>query len=340
MKKIGLGLIGGGWISEFHLKAMQDLGNIAEVVAVADVDKNKAEKLSKKYRIKKSFSDYKKLLDLKEVRGVIVCVPTFAHREVSIAAAERGKHILCEKPFAPTVRDCDRMIKAANKNKVLLMPGHNRIFFPPHLRVKEIIAKGEIGKPIIYQGNFIMAGPGGSLDFLRQDWRSDREKGGGPIMESAVHQIYTAIDFMGDIKSVTAQLVFYKEVEIEKGGTITLKFTNGSIGVLTIYWGVDYWDDDEKIIGTKGVIEVRGVEWQALCQPPLGIYDYKTESWNLPSVDWNWGKSFVNLIFHFVECINGKNEPIVTAGDGRNTICVVEAIYQSAKEKREVKIIS
>jgi len=342
MGKIGLGLIGAGWISEFHLKAVQELHDRAKVVAIADIERNKAENLRKKYDLKRAFSDYRKLLDLEEIEGVIVCLPTFLHREVSIAAAERGKHILCEKPLAPTVRDCDKMIEAAERYRILLMPGHNRIFFPPHIKVKEIIDRGKIGKPIIYQGSFIGPGPfNGSLDLLKKNWRGDKKKsGGGAIIESGVHQIYTVMHFMGDIRSVTSQLTFYEELGIERGGTVTLTFTNGAIGVLTIYWGTTYHNDGETVIGTEGSIEIKGVEKQILRQAPLAIYDYTSKSWNFPSVDWNWQKSFTGLISHFIDCIQGKCEPIITSEDGRKAIQVVEAIYQSASEQRHVEIAS
>jgi predicted dehydrogenase len=146
--------------------------------------------------------------------------------------------------------------------------------------------------------------------------------------------------FMGKIIKVCAQIKeFYpSECNIEDTAVVIFEFANGSLGVFTSYWGAGFVDDGEQIIGTKGAIIVNGVENQCPRTSPLGIYTKEDKSWQFPEVEWNWSKSFINLIEHFVTCLQEDKKSIITPEDGRSAIAVVEAIYRSAKEKKIVRV--
>jgi len=349
-RKLKIGLIGAGWITPYHIKGYQALSEKVEIVAVADSDRKRVRKLSKEAGIKHIFTDYRDLLKLKQIDVVDICLPTHLHAEVAIAACEKGKHVLCEKPFAATVEDCDKMIKAAKKVGVLLMPVHNCIFFPPILKAYRALKKGEIGRPLIYRASHIFGYPGGNINYLQNNYRGKKDSGGGAIIEAGVHSIYIAERFMGGIAKVSANLTRFPSgnFDIENGGVVLLEFKSGAVGTITIYWGAGYGDDRKEIIGTKGAIIINGIEYQSLRQPPLGIYrDPKalghhtrdeSQSWEFPYVDFDWNQSFVNIIAHFIECIQKGEKPIVKAEDGRNAIKVVQAIYQSAKEDKSIKM--
>ena len=350
MKKIRVGIIGAGWIVPYHIKGYQALGDKVEILAVADVSGEKARQLSKEADIKNTFTDYHDLLKLKQIDVVDICLPTHLHAEVVIAACEKGKHVLCEKPFAATVEDCDKMIEAAKRANVLLMPVHNCIFFPPILKAYKVLKQGEIGKPLIYRASHICGYPGGSIGYLKKNYRGEKAKGGGAIIEGGVHSIYIAERFMGRISEVSAKLTRFSSdnFDIENGGVVLLRFRSGAVGTITIYWGAGYGDDGKEMIGTKGAIIINGIEGQILRQPPLGIYrDPKalghhvrdeSQSWEFPYVDFDWNQSFTNIIAHFIDCIQDKKKPIVTAEDGRSAIKVVQAIYQSAKQGKCIKV--
>ena len=289
MKKVGVGLIGVGWISPWHIRGYKELSDKVELVAVADIDEDKAKKVAEEIGAKYAVSSYKKLFQLDEVSAVDVSVPTAFHAEISIAALNSGKHVLCEKPFARNVRECEEMISAAEKNNVLLMPGHNRVFFPPHLLASEIIKEGKIGEPKIFQGNFLNGTP--IAKAFKENWRSRKEMGGGVVREAGVHQIYMAERFIGKVKSVSAYIVQLKESEVETGAIAILEFENGGLGTIALSWGAGFYDDGERIVGTQGAIVVNGVEGQALRQPPLSIYTNKDRRWEFPNVAFDWDRS-------------------------------------------------
>jgi predicted dehydrogenase len=122
MKKTQVGLIGTGWITPYHLKGYKALEDRVEIKAVADINRQKAKVIADELKVKFIFSDYKKLLKMEEINAVDISLPTHLHAEAVVAAAEEGKHILCEKPFATNVKECNEMLEAAKRNKVWSFP--------------------------------------------------------------------------------------------------------------------------------------------------------------------------------------------------------------------------
>ncbi|MDD5483563.1 MAG: Gfo/Idh/MocA family oxidoreductase [Kiritimatiellae bacterium] len=349
--KIKVGLIGAGWISSCHVKGYRALGDRVEILAIADANQERAEKLRAATGAKHVFGNCRDLLELAEIDAVDIMLPTFLHAEAAISACRKGKHVLCEKPFASTGRECAQMAAAARKAKVLLMPFHNLVFFPSILKAYDVLQKGEIGRPVIYRAKHIFGYPGGSMKFLENNYRGDRRKsGGGAIMEGGAHSIYLAERLMGRIARVSAKLTRFPsgKFEIENGGVVLFEFANGAVGTMTVYWGAGYGDDGKEIIGTKGALIVNGMEYQSLRKPPLGIYrDPKalghhtsdaSQSWEFPYIDFDWEKSFVNTIVHFIDCIQNHKKAIINAEDGKSVIKVVEAIYLSARQGKCVRV--
>lgn len=349
-KKLKIGLIGAGWIVDEHIKAYLELSDKVEIYAIADINKNNLQKVLKNTHIKRVYANYSDLLKLKEIDAVDIMLPTFLHAEAVIAACKSGKHVLCEKPFALNIEQCDKMIAAAQNAQVLLMPMHNCIFYPPLLKAYDVLTNGDIGLPLIYRSSHVFGYPGGNINFLSTNYRGEKSKGGGAILEGGVHSIYIAERFMGRISKVTGILSQFpeKKINIENGGIIALEFKNGGMGVLSIYWGAGYGDDSKEIIGTNGAIILKGIEWQALAQPSLSIYrDPKglghhtrdeSQKWEIPYVSSDWSQSFLNTINHFVECIVKNKKMIITAEDGKSSIRTVNAIYKAASEKKNIEI--
>jgi len=337
MKKIGVGIIGAGWISNWHIKGYKSLQDKVELLAIADTNKERAKEVAKKNGIKYVFTNYKELLKLEEIEAINITTPTFLHKEMVIDAAKAGKNILCEKPFALNIEESEEMVKVARENKIFLMPGHNRLFFPPHRKVKEMIDKGKIGEPKIFQGNFIN-GSYASSNFLQSNWRSKKERGRGAVLESAVHEIYVIEKLMGRIKSVMAYIAYRKGLEVDTENLILLEIEKRRLANITLSLEAPFIDDMEIIIGEKGVILISGVEWPRFHHPYLGLYSKEKKSWEFLEVDFNWDQSFINMISHFIACIKGEEKPLVTAYDGRDTIAIVEAVYRSEKEGKRVKV--
>jgi predicted dehydrogenase len=139
---IGTGIVGGAWHAHVYSHLPQ-----SRLVAVCDLNEERAAEVAQKYGAQDVYTDYRELLQNPEIQAVSIATPDFAHREIAVAAAEAGKHILVEKPLATTVEDAEAIVAAAKKAGVKLMVDfHNRVS-PPLATAKQSIEKGDIGQP-------------------------------------------------------------------------------------------------------------------------------------------------------------------------------------------------
>jgi len=230
MEDFGIGLVGaGGMGKSLVLEANQIEG--VKVVFVSDLDEDRARSLAEEVNASYTL-DYHRLLCDDRIHAVFVASPPFLHATISIDAMNSGKHVFCEKPMATTLKDCDAMIKTAEQNQVNLGVGLVCRFHATHSKVREIVVSEQLGKPISMHVHRI-GGPwqGGSY---HTDWRMQREKCGGFLMEVNAHEI----DFMrwtcGEIKKVYAAGGTYIQHEADYADLVvaSLNFENGAVGLL------------------------------------------------------------------------------------------------------------
>jgi predicted dehydrogenase len=348
-KKIGIGMVGTGNISDLH--SVGYLKNErARIVAVADVRESVAEEKRKNFGASRSYIGYNELLRDDSIDAVDICVPNFLHSKVAIAAAEAGKHVLVEKPMAITVKECDEMISAAKRNGVKLMVGHNQIFYPPHQETRRLIHE-EIGRPILLLTRL--------HNGFRQNrgWRADPSAvGGGFFMEACVHRLYLARYLMGEPKRISSHMTkIFPDTVAEDIVQVAIDFENGIQGSLVANQGgpIPLWDDRTEVIGSEGLIIVNGFEEQAIAGPPLMFY--KNGRWTHyvkaghPATVGNWPlgnleieadfpRTYAHVTSHFVDCIFEDKEPIVTGEDGKRTMEITQACYDSAKTEKPISL--
>ncbi|HID05964.1 MAG TPA: Gfo/Idh/MocA family oxidoreductase, partial [Armatimonadetes bacterium] len=138
MPKMGFGIIGAGVWGETHAMTYSAHPD-AELVMVCDLDAERARTIAENYNAREWTTDYENLLARDDIQAVSIVTPDFAHREIAVAAAQAGKHILVEKPLATTIEDCEAIINAAKQANVKLMVDFHNRFNPPHIRVKEAL---------------------------------------------------------------------------------------------------------------------------------------------------------------------------------------------------------
>ena len=348
-KKIGIGMIGTGSISDHHATGYMK-NEKCRIVAVADLRESVAEEKRQKFGAQRSYSDYRDLLRDEDVDAVDICLPNFLHAPAAIAAAETGKHVLVEKPMAITVKECDEMISAAKKHGVKLTVGHNQVFYPPHQEAKRLIGS-ELGRPILLLTRL--------HNGFRQNmgWRSDiKSVGGGFFMEACVHRLYLSRYLMGEPTRILCKMTkIYPDTVAEDIAQVSIDFEGGIQGSLIANQGGPFplWDDRTEVIGEEGLIIVNGFEEQVIAGPPLMFY--KNGRWThyvkfghpATSGDWPLGnleieadffKTYSKVTGSFVDCIVEDKDPVVSGEDGRKAIQMVQACYQSAKLERPVSL--
>lgn len=160
MSKIKIAVFGCGAIAQRRHIPEYAENELAELVAFADPILERAQAMADQYG-GKAYASYEELLASEDVDAVSVCTPNHLHASMAIFAANAGKHVLVEKPMAATAEEGEQMIEAARRNGVFLMVGHNQRLMPPHVKAKEILDSGELGRVLTFRTSFGHPGPEG-----------------------------------------------------------------------------------------------------------------------------------------------------------------------------------
>jgi predicted dehydrogenase len=256
MKKLKYGLIGCGDIAQKRVApAIGELEN-CELVAVNRARYELAEEFAQRFGAQRWHRTWRELISDSEVEAVYVATPHNQHMEQTIACAEAGKHVLCEKPMALNARDCRAMIDACKSNKVKLGIAYYRHFYPSVIRVKELIDSGELGKVSMVQINaFEWSGPGANES---RPWAYGKsESGGGPMMDFGCHRMEVLMHLLGPVKKTIGLIdnVVYDR-EVEDNSVALFHFKSGTFGVLCVSHSISESCDTLDIYGSKGSVHV------------------------------------------------------------------------------------
>jgi predicted dehydrogenase len=253
-RRVGWGLIGCGDIARKRVApALRDLEN-CELVSVSRADAARAESFAAEFGARRWHADWRELLSDPEVEAVYVATPVHLHAEQAVAAAEAGKHVLCEKPMALTAAECARMNAAAGASGVRLGVAYYRRFYPAVARVGEILRSGEIGAPVFAQMNaFERFEPG--PEHPRRWLLDKRQSGGGPMFDFGCHRIEVLLSLFGApvrVKGMTGNLLF--EREVEDTAAALLDFEHGPQAALVVTHAAREPRDTLEVFGSEGSV--------------------------------------------------------------------------------------
>ena len=337
--QVRVGVIGAGAVADItHLPAYYEMPE-AKLIAVCDVNEERAKLMAKKYDAEAWYTDYIKLLEREDIDAVSICTPNYLHCDQTVAAAKHGKHVLVEKPMATTLEECDKMIKACEKANVKLMIGANPRFEPQNQKIKEILDRGFIGRILQIKYH---AAYGGPLVFWPavSDWFFNKSKvGGGCLQDFGTHIIDLFRWFAGDVSSVFAiGGTLQKNIEAEDNAILLLTFKRGGIGEIDISWTHKGWEMSAEIIGSEGAIFVREPHSPiSICTDKVGLNMPKAMI--QPQFPLDVAQMMVSQqskIKHFVMSIIENRKPLVEGRDGRAALEVVLAAYESMKSGKKV----
>ncbi|MFP3904161.1 MAG: Gfo/Idh/MocA family protein, partial [Armatimonadota bacterium] len=205
MDTLGYGVIGCGRVSSRHMDAAETVAGL-ELVAIADANVSKVQSVAEERSSNPTpYADYRELLADDAVDVVVIAVPTHLHAEVTVAAAEAGKHIYCEKAMAPTLQECRQMISATDEAGVKLMIGQSTRYRRPFMQARRLIERGEIGDVVAVDASF--SGTATTKDDVPEDfWRFKKgAQGHGYVVNFGCHYIDTSRFLCGqDPAAITA----------------------------------------------------------------------------------------------------------------------------------------
>ncbi|MBA4138290.1 MAG: gfo/Idh/MocA family oxidoreductase [Opitutus sp.] len=326
--------------------AVIGLGHIAQVAvlpgfaqaknsvlaALVSGDQTKLEKLQREHDVAAIY-DYDHLDDCfasPDLDAVFIALPNDMHFDCCLRAVAAGKHVLCEKPLALSVRDAEEMLEAARSNGVKLMTAYRLHFEPANLSAIELVRSGKIGEPRYFSSTFSyqLTDPNN----IRTKW----ERGGGPVFDIGTYCINAARYLFGDEpEEVTAMLANSGDPrfrEVEESACAILRFPRGRLATFTVSFGSAEAARYE-LVGTKGSIVLDpAFEYSEGLRQTVKIGERESEK-VFPKTD-----QFAGEIEAFSECILNDTEPEASAREAIGDLRVIEAIFESAETGRTISL--
>ncbi len=333
MKILNVALIGCGLISEEHIRAYAKHADRARIVVCCDIDPDRAaERAALVGEGTRATTQFQVILDDPEIDAVEICTPHHLHTDAVIAAARAGKHILCQKPLAKTLTECDAMIEAAAQANVTLFYGETNLTTLAADEAERLIEEGRIGKLVGVQATFAYWQGG---KYLTTAWRYDpRIAGGGQLLDSGIHSLALMRRIAGPIASVACMTTrFREELGGEDTSSLSLRFEGGHLGTLFSSQAVGIWVPQPNFIayGTEGALTMGG-SFGALA---LHRHDLPDRREVILEHRWN---DFETMIGRYLDTVlEGASNP-ATGKMGREMLQVVLAAYESARLGREVRV--
>jgi predicted dehydrogenase len=342
MDRVRIGMIGTGFIGNIHAMSVQHHTHGGELVAVASKTPGNAAKFAQARGIPDAYDDYRRLLERKDIDAVIIGIPNYLHEEAVVAAAQAGKHILIEKPFARTLEEGQRMLDAVERAGVKMVYGEMLCFSPKYTRAKRLVDEGALGRVFLIRQSEQHDGP-------HMPWFWDVNlSGGGVLLDMGCHSIEFARWILGKpaVRSVLATMGTFVHTERTQGedhSVCIVHFEGGSMAVLENSWARTGGIDDRcEIYGSQGNTRADLIQGNALITHSKVGYGYAvekadtTQGWTFTGFDEEWNYGFPQEVQHFIHVVMGREQPIETGADGMEVLKIIYAAYQSAGEGREI----
>lgn len=333
MEKVKVGIVGVGWIAQVvHLPILRKLPE-AEIVAVCDRDKSRAQLVAEKFGIKRSYGDVEMMLANENIEAVIVCTSTDAHKDVAIPLLESGKDVLVEKPIARTLAEAMAMTEAAKTSKGKLMVGMNHRFRPDTMIMKSFIEGKELGKIAYAKSGWLRRREHHS------SWSTKKSKaGGGVVLDLGIVMFDLAFWMLGypEVSRVHASTYFQKTKEVEDTALLRLTTKSSTVLDVEVSWSTFLEEDVYycNIFGSEGSASLNPLRINkelhgnlvnlapAKLDPPANMYK----------------RSYENELKHFLGAVRGLHPVISTGDEAVQRMRIVEAVYKSAKLGKEVPL--
>jgi predicted dehydrogenase len=335
-------LVGCGRIAKRHSELL-GLGQIpnAMLSAVCDIDEAKAQKLASQFGVP-AFTDMHRMMTDADVDVVVILTESGRHAEHTCALAKYGKHIVVEKPMALSLDDADAMIRVCDLAGIKLFVVKQNRFNVPVVQLRKALEQGRFGKLVL--GTVRVRWSRDQKYYDQDSWRGTWALDGGVLTNQASHHVDLLEWMMGDVESVYAMTTTaLVNIESEDTAVVALRFRNGALGVIEATTAVRPKDleGSVSVLGEGGSVEIGGFAvnqmktWQ-FTQPSAGDEDVITKySVNPPNV---YGFGHQAYYEHVVDCILNRKTQLVDGLQGRKSLELISAIYESVETGQEVHL--
>ena len=330
-----LGILGAGGIASTMAKTVAGMKDV-EAYAVAARDLGRAQVFAQKYEVKKAYGSYEEMLADPEIDAVSVCVANHVHAEITIAALKAGKHVLCEKPMATKLKDCQMMVDTAEQMGKKLMIGQNQRFAKAHAEARKLIEHGDIGKVLTFKTTFGHGGPETwSVDAGPQNWFFDKKRAAmGAMADLGVHKTDLIQYLLDDtVEETTAKVTTLDKkdsngnlIGVDDNAICIYRMKSGIIGTMTASWTYYGEEDNSTIIyGTEGMLKIYHDPKYCI---ELIRKDGGKVFYDIDQIQTNDNQTKSGIIDAFVESVENDTEPAVS---GKSVLSAMKAIFGSLK---------
>ncbi|MCS7012583.1 MAG: Gfo/Idh/MocA family oxidoreductase [Chloroherpetonaceae bacterium] len=338
MEKVRVGVIGLGNIAQVvHLPILSKMDTV-ELVAVCDIEQAKAKLVGERYRVKHIFQNYEDMLAMQNLDAVVIATPTNTHKAITIAAARAGKHCLVEKPLARTAKEAKEILDAVSQTKVKVMVGMNQRFRPDAMVMKSFIQNGEIGEVFFVKAGWLKKNP------VDRQWKVQKNvSGGGVILDLGIMVLDLALWILNFPKPKSVSAVNFEKqahdtdsADVEDFSSVLVRLKTGQAISIETGWNFEI-DHDLlfcNVYGKDGFARVYPLRFHKKVRDNL----VNVTPERIGSLEDIYKRSYQNELKHFIGAVQDLFPVTSTAEEAVERMQIIDAIYKSAKQKKEITL--
>jgi predicted dehydrogenase len=306
-----------------------------KLVAVCDVRLDAAQEFASRHGVERTYDSLEKMLEDPEMEVLLIATPNNQHAQQTLRAAKAGRHVLCEKPMALTVPDCDRMIEACEKHRVKLGVDFQNRYHPAHIEARRLIQSGAAGEISMVEAKYCR----GSFRGFNKGWRIDPQiAGAGALMGQGLHPIdllrFLLNSEVEEVRALTDEAPPLRPVD--DMNYIILTFDNGTHGVVISGILAPRPDNDAVLYGDRAKIICKGTVGMWLRGELIVESDASHTNMTFPSND--SPDLYIRVVDDFNRCILENSKPEISGENGLQMVRITNAVLESSRQARAVRI--
>ena len=340
---IKIGILGCGKIAQVRHIPEYAANPDCQLVGFYNPTKSRAEDMAAKYG-GLAYDTAEELLANPEIDAVSVCAANYAHAELSIQALNAGKHVLCEKPMATTLADCEAMVECAKKNGKFLMIGHNQRLAKAHMEAKRLIDEGLIGNVISFRTCFGHGGPETwAIKPGKDTWFFDKSKAAmGVMADLGVHKTDLIQYLTGQrVVRTTARLVTLDKrgedgelIGVDDNAVCIYEMSGGAFGTMTASWTYYGAEDNSTVLyGTRGEMRIYDDPAHSIV---VKLSDGTVRTYDVEQIQTNDNQTKSGVIDLWVDCLKNNRAPEIS---GESALYAMRAVFASIESSRTGKTV-
>ena len=331
----GIGIIGCGKIAQVRHIPEYAENPEAKLLGFYDINLERARELAEKHGAT-AYETVEELLANPQIQAVSICAANFAHAELSIAALRAGKHVLCEKPMAITLEECESMVEEANKAGKYLMIGHNQRLAKAHAVAKQLIGDGLIGRIVTFRTTFGHGGPETwSVDPGKNTWFFDKNKAAmGAMADLGIHKTDLVQFLTGQrVVRTTAKITTLDKrdgsgnlIGVDDNAICIYEMSGGTVGTMTASWTYYGPEDNSTVLyGTKGIMRIYDDPAHSIV---VNLNDGTVKHYDVDAIQTNDNQTKSGIIDLWMDSLVNNKQPEIS---GESALAAMRAVFASIR---------